>query len=934
MDYLPFSASFTNITSYLPSSADLLFAVPRLISKVTSFTGNQNSPLSLPSTPIAIEPTAADHPNANITSVFTQRLPPGSTALSQRTMLETIKNAVTLFGYTTSKWAIATFLTSILLNRTHFYASSRVPLSFRSLQIRVLLYLLPTIIFVYRIQCLLRAMRCQTSPDWSAMQYGPGWKQLDVDFAGEGGWIWRLSSALLFREPLETSCRAVGMLPVQPDAPRPSGSLALLWPLFLSLCFSQFVETLACALQGRRTVAEVGMTLFEHSVAFHEAQTTVMRGPMLDIVDLSKRQAVQTLDGQSVVLKRAALTSIANASPEVLLMALITSLSHLTSNILAIAGVRARYRLVTTTIYGIAYMATFAWSFLKFAALAANPSPEHAALAMPTVPTLCMMGFFPHIAVLVGILACGTIYLLAFLLTLISPPPGYARPTSLRQRFAVAYENLHANIHLSSVTPLTINWEEDFYTAILRVGYTVLTAASEAVFLNEGRRVNVESMTWLEKKRLQDHLTRRRKFQQSVVPVPSELCEDPFADGSGMAEATGTTGLGPDEPVNGYARERRPGQVAPPATVNGLGPSLNSGPQTRQRRGRFPLSYQFLNSILRLFIAVHARITIGILRRLRFKFRPRLLRRLAGPGPVEGQHQTARGIRSSRRTRSSGDWLLGDDLRTRASSSVDVEELARQRLQSSGYDLQGSNESEDYLTGYLYNWWTTGGKWGDVDTSGDYVPEDEEDDTTSIVSETTTADSDEWADLSDGQTTPTQSRYNRDSTPQPGEPALDLAHLSRLLDPRSMEEKEEARLLARRLRSPGIMTRSRFREEVEGDEVKVLKSSRLPIRPPKDMGLAADEEEALLEELILSRRSAASPPAEKGAGSWNTGAEGMGSEGPQCVVCQCEPRTVLVWPCGCLSLCDGCRVALAAKNYTNCVCCRTNVAAYSRLYVP
>ena len=67
---------------------------------------------------------------------------------------------------------------------------------------------------------------------------------------------------------------------------------------------------------------------------------------------------------------------------------------------------------------------------------------------------------------------------------------------------------------------------------------------------------------------------------------------------------------------------------------------------------------------------------------------------------------------------------------------------------------------------------------------------------------------------------------------------------------------------------------------------------------------------------------------------WATGAPGMGSTGPLCVVCQDSPRTVLLWPCGCLALCDECRVIMATRNFTNCVCCRTATEAFSRLYVP
>jgi hypothetical protein len=220
-----------------------------------------------------------------------------------------------------------------------------------------------------------------------------------------------------------------------------------------------------------------------------------------------------------------------------------------------------------------------------------------------------------------------------------------------------------------------------------------------------------------------------------------------------------------------------------------------------------------------------------------------------------------------------------------------------------------------------------------VDNSSDYIPP-QDDDTTSVISYATT-DHDDWSDIEDdGQRTPTRDTYqrSRESTPAV-ENAIDLSRLSVLLDPKTKEDREEAQLLSRHLQSPQIMTRSRYRKALDQDQAKILTTSRY--RLETSAGMTPEEEEQLLEDLILNKRQAAVPQSSSGAaGSWDTGAEGMGSEGPQCVVCQLAPRTVLVWPCGCLSLCDECRVGLASKNYTACVCCRTKVVAYSRLYVP
>ena len=130
------------------------------------------------------------------------------------------------------------------------------------------------------------------------------------------------------------------------------------------------------------------------------------------------------------------------------------------------------------------------------------------------------------------------------------------------------------------------------------------------------------------------------------------------------------------------------------------------------------------------------------------------------------------------------------------------------------------------------------------------------------------------------------------------------------------------------------MTRSQYRRDTDRSKAQLLNGLRGTIRSAQPM--SEEEEECELEQFILAQRSKARAKA-VGSGrstSWESGAEGMGEGGPQCVVCQSSPRTILVWPCGCLSACDDCRLGLAARNYTKCICCRTDIVAYSRLYVP
>ena len=205
------------------------------------------------------------------------------------------------------------------------------------------------------------------------------------------------------------------------------------------------------------------------------------------------------------------------------------------------------------------------------------------------------------------------------------------------------------------------------------------------------------------------------------------------------------------------------------------------------------------------------------------------------------------------------------------------------------------------------------------------------------------------ADATSGASTPTQRHYFSrslspsdpnvldDLDPSKSYSQLNPHHLAALLDPKTPQQRSEARMLAHHLRNTGITTRSQYRHAQAFANAKLLTSTRY--RPPNSSipaagPLSPEDEAYLLEQLILTRRAQPAPSANQGAGTWRDGAVGMGAGGPQCVVCQSAPRSVLAWPCRCLSLCEDCRVSLAMNNFGTCVCCRQTVMGFSRLFVP
>jgi hypothetical protein len=279
--------SWANMTQYVPSAKDLLLAGPRMGMKMGSLFVALSEAIDdvlggRMGQRVIAEPTRMHGIEAITTAgVGTARqmaqngadiLGDGDaqgTGLASKLSLESARSFGNVFQYSTSRWALACIVMAIILNRTHVYASTRRSLSL-GWKVRFGLRITPIILFAFQARWLLQSIQCQTSPDFAMMRWGNSSRSSDLLFIQNGGLLHTISSTLLLSATDAESCQAVSMIPSDDDAAgNPidlTGSLSRLWPLFETLCFSQFVETISCAVQGRQVAAETGMTLFEHSL--------------------------------------------------------------------------------------------------------------------------------------------------------------------------------------------------------------------------------------------------------------------------------------------------------------------------------------------------------------------------------------------------------------------------------------------------------------------------------------------------------------------------------------------------------------------------------------------------------------------------------------------------------------------------------------------
>lgn len=830
-----------------------------------------------------------------------------------------LKNFGGIFSYLTSRWALATFTIALVLNRTQFYASSRVHLHLQW-WLRLAIYGVPIAAFFVQLHTILQALRCQTSPDFPHLRYGDPLKKLAIDFGAEGGMLYWLSSSLLYWETDRSCCDAqhFSLDSVTGDRSELRGSMSLLFRFFLVLCTSQFFDTFASTLQGKQPMPETGMTIFEHSLAFAECEAMISSALGLGFFGTPKLSGSTGSQSSGPLVSRSEIMQRLNVPPEVLLVCLISSLSHLSSATLAVLGIRHRVRLVNTGIWACSYMAFFTYTFFKLF----HEAVEHVTdLGVLRFPTVCMVGFVPHFLILVGIVVCGTIYGLALLTTALGMPSDSGTGMSFRRRLGWAYKNLQSNVQFSSASSIRIKMSEDFYSMLLKVGFSLLTAASEAVYLNEGSHIQVPGSTWADRQRI-DEMANRLELRKRPS-IPSALLGDDIARGVSFSDHQNAA-VSPSP----YARERRSQPKAPlPGSEQSQQGEMDTGLGIAQRRTRAQMTMDFFAGVLGLLTNINAQFIIGMLNRLGIERRPTWLLKAAGIRP--GQQKSSSPFESNMTRNQRDFWMLGPGGRMMIAPNddVDVEIETRRILQR-----VGNYHGEESLADQVYSWWRRGGWFGNLDDSGDYEDNDVDDDVTSMISMSTNAsvdDDENGEDDDSGARTPTQqdpfSDRSREATPAV-DGSLDMGMLTRLLNPHSADERDEARLLSYSLQSSRPMTRSQYRRQNDHSRSELLRRSGT-------IYASEDEELEDIEWFILEQRKKGQTKAPN-ASTWQSGGEGMGESGPQCVVCQSSPRTILVWPCGCLSMCDDCRVGLAARNYTKCICCRTDIAAYSRLYVP
>ncbi|ODQ65110.1 hypothetical protein NADFUDRAFT_46867 [Nadsonia fulvescens var. elongata DSM 6958] len=132
--------------------------------------------------------------------------------------------------------------------------------------------------------------------------------------------------------------------------------------LYYSICYSHFIDLFTSVVQGHIPSSETGMTLFEYSIAFQEAQMA------------------------------------SKLTPEILMICLISSSSQILLHMMGIFNWLG-YRLIPSTYFGLSFLSYFGYKIYKGRVFG--------------FPLVCIFGFLPQLTTLFVIIICLFIHRLA-----------------------------------------------------------------------------------------------------------------------------------------------------------------------------------------------------------------------------------------------------------------------------------------------------------------------------------------------------------------------------------------------------------------------------------------------------------------------------------------------------------------------------------------
>lgn len=219
----------------------------------------------------------------------------------------------------------------------------------------------------------------------------------------------------------------------------------VLWSIFLGFCLLLFLDAFVSGIQGHQPYTESGLTLFEISLAFHEASR-----------DIGKHKIFLRLNEQ------------------VLVLCVFQILNHLNIHVGGLLN-NNRYRLIPLTIIGVSFLVYFLTNAI------------HGNLLR--FPLIIMFSFAPYILMIFFILISVAIFALAWISI------GFRLQDLNYASFFVGADNFNED----RPRLLSFNLYDDFYSVLLNLGSLAVSLAGRTSYIKELSLVVLDRETWLER---------------------------------------------------------------------------------------------------------------------------------------------------------------------------------------------------------------------------------------------------------------------------------------------------------------------------------------------------------------------------------------------------------------------------------------------------
>ncbi|KAK9311143.1 hypothetical protein V1524DRAFT_450458 [Lipomyces starkeyi] len=474
--------------------------------------------------------------------------------------------------------------------------------------------------------------------------------------------------------------------------------------------------------------------------------------------------------------------------------------------------------------------------------------------------TSWILGLHPLLGAQFVALLCGTIYLLASLL-----------------------EGGLSNFQLT-MQKAQVEYSDDFYSCLLKLGVLVFTSFDNSTPMTESPSLAVPDVTWIERLEYKRRTLFTSINEMGPNPIGSSIiqadgilqkraklsseCNDGVNDSLGMA-------------IHHKRTRKRPREVA----------SNTSGYASYSlRRGRMEdlIDTEVPGRLRRMMLVNHLQI-LHRLGRLCLLLCMNVMRKVF--------HQIWRRRRTTEQldNREEPQNILAEAVNEQAEKAVN-------RVWSDA----------EYYSRFLH-----GDTLPEEDTSGDFVPSDEDEETNPDE----TGPSYDITSSSQHQVEPMSDKLFPEF-------CTSAITLSSLLLPQTSYEIQLARIMRAHLLANEMVTRGKMQTMKgrisERDVFDHWNSNHCDLD---------DEDGPVLATIITKRRRRSAQTISADHGAEYEGEGVSPRESSRCVICHAAQRNIVLWPCRCLAVCEECRAIVALTNLKGCVCCGRNVVSFSRLNI-